>query len=154
MRCCSSCYKTFFLLFKNFQHNTMKILKMEKMFRKCVAPCRRFWNPEDTHELCVICLRMERAQSALEELVVLTVKHLQWWSSTLFRGDGSDCISCLGSCCHRGKAAYPIVGVVGLVGLVLSPASLTSSIILRADLHTWQILPMLLVSLFLRSYMC
>ncbi|KAL1269008.1 hypothetical protein QQF64_031297 [Cirrhinus molitorella] len=39
----------------------------EQHFRSCIPPCTRFISPGDTHDLCVVCLRAEHAQSALEK---------------------------------------------------------------------------------------
>ncbi len=39
---------------------------VEKRFRRCVDPCQRFLTPDDTHDLCVICLGEEHARSVLE----------------------------------------------------------------------------------------
>lgn len=33
---------------------------------KCFHPCQRFLTPNDTHEMCVICLGEEHARSVLE----------------------------------------------------------------------------------------
>ncbi|XP_056596267.1 uncharacterized protein LOC130414411 [Triplophysa dalaica] len=38
----------------------------EKSFRHCAPPCSRFITSNDTHDLCVVCLGAEHAQSALE----------------------------------------------------------------------------------------
>ncbi len=39
---------------------------MENTFKRSMPTCQRFITPEDTHDLCVIQLRVEHAQSALE----------------------------------------------------------------------------------------
>lgn len=38
---------------------------MSRPFRKCITPCQRFRTPDDSHELCAICLGEEHARSAL-----------------------------------------------------------------------------------------
>ncbi len=35
-------------------------------FRSCVPPCGCYIVPGDTHDLCVVCLGVEHARSALE----------------------------------------------------------------------------------------
>jgi len=40
--------------------------KQQQNFRKCVHPCPRFIMGGDTHDLCVVCLGVQYAQSALE----------------------------------------------------------------------------------------
>ena len=46
---------------------SLYIYIMEKQqFKQCVTPCPRFITGGDTHELCVMCLGLEHAQSALE----------------------------------------------------------------------------------------
>ncbi len=42
------------------------IMSVEKRFRRCVDPCQRFLTPDDTHDLCVMCLGEEHARSVLE----------------------------------------------------------------------------------------
>ncbi len=39
---------------------------LTKRFRKCVTLCHRFLTPEDTHNLCVMCLGEEHMCSVLE----------------------------------------------------------------------------------------
>ncbi len=39
---------------------------VEKRFRRCVDLCQRFLTPDDTHDLCVMCLGEEHARSVLE----------------------------------------------------------------------------------------
>ncbi len=41
-------------------------MSVEKRFRRCVDPCQRFLTPDDTHDLCVMCLGEEHARSVLE----------------------------------------------------------------------------------------
>ena len=38
----------------------------EQQYRKCAPPCTRYITGGDSHELCVACLGMQHAQSALE----------------------------------------------------------------------------------------
>jgi hypothetical protein len=38
----------------------------EQQYRKCVPPCTRYLTGGDTHDLCVACLGVQHAQSALE----------------------------------------------------------------------------------------
>jgi hypothetical protein len=38
----------------------------EQQFRKCVPPCPRYITGGDTHDLCVVCMGVQHAQSALE----------------------------------------------------------------------------------------
>lgn len=37
-----------------------------KGFRKCMPLCPRFMTPEDTHDLCVVCLGAQHSRSTLE----------------------------------------------------------------------------------------
>ncbi len=41
-------------------------MSVEKRLRRCVDPCQRFLTPDDTHDLCVMCLGEEHARSVLE----------------------------------------------------------------------------------------
>ncbi len=41
-------------------------MSVEKRFRRCVDPCQHFLTPDDTHDLCVMCLDEEHARSVLE----------------------------------------------------------------------------------------
>ncbi len=41
-------------------------MSVEKRFRRCVDPCQLFLTPDDTHDLCVMCLGEEHARSVLE----------------------------------------------------------------------------------------
>ncbi len=41
-------------------------MSVEKRFRRCVDPCQRFLTPDETHDLCVMCLGKEHARSVLE----------------------------------------------------------------------------------------
>ncbi len=41
-------------------------MSVAKRFRKCVDPCQRSLTPDDTHDLCVMCLGEEYARSVLE----------------------------------------------------------------------------------------
>ncbi len=41
-------------------------MSVEKRFRRCVDPCQRFLTPDDTHDLCFMCLGEEHARSVLE----------------------------------------------------------------------------------------
>ncbi len=45
-----------------------------KRFRKCVDPCQRFLTPDDTHDLCVMCLGEEHARSVLEGMECIHCK--------------------------------------------------------------------------------
>ncbi len=40
-------------------------MSVEKCFRRCVDPCQRFLTPDDTHNLCVMCVGKEHAHSVL-----------------------------------------------------------------------------------------
>ncbi len=40
-----------------------------KRFRKCADPCQHFLTPDDTHDLCAMCLGKEHACSVLEGTV-------------------------------------------------------------------------------------
>ncbi len=40
-------------------------MSVEKRFRRCADPCQRFLTPDDTHDLCVMCLGEEDARSVL-----------------------------------------------------------------------------------------
>lgn len=44
----------------------MEKTKASDCFRKCLPPCPRFLTPEDTYDLCVMCLGEECARSVLE----------------------------------------------------------------------------------------
>lgn len=39
---------------------------LSELFRKFVPPCPGFLTPEDSHNLCVMCLGVEHACSVLE----------------------------------------------------------------------------------------
>ncbi len=41
-------------------------MSVEKCFRRCADLCQRFLTPDDTHDLCVMCLGEEHASSVLE----------------------------------------------------------------------------------------
>ncbi len=41
-------------------------MSVEKCFKRCVDPCQRFLTPDDTHDLCVMCLGEEHAHSVHE----------------------------------------------------------------------------------------
>ncbi len=41
-------------------------MSVEKRFKRCVDPCQRFLTPDDTHDLCVMCLGEKHACSVLE----------------------------------------------------------------------------------------
>ncbi len=41
-------------------------MSVEKRFRRCVDLCQRFLTPDNTHDLCVMCLGEEHARSVLE----------------------------------------------------------------------------------------
>ncbi len=41
-------------------------MSVEKRFRRCVDLCQRFLTPDDTHDLCVMCLGEEHARSVLK----------------------------------------------------------------------------------------
>ncbi len=41
-------------------------MSIEKRFRRCIDPCQHFLTPDDTHDLCVMCLGEEHACSVLE----------------------------------------------------------------------------------------
>ncbi len=41
-------------------------MSVVKRFRRCADPCQRFLTPDDTHDLCVMCLGEEHARSVLE----------------------------------------------------------------------------------------
>ncbi len=43
-------------------------MSVEKRFRRCVDPCQRFLTPDNTHDLCVMCLGEEHARSVLKGL--------------------------------------------------------------------------------------
>lgn len=38
----------------------------DKHFRKCVPPCPRFLSLDDTHDMCINCLRVDHAHSVLK----------------------------------------------------------------------------------------
>ncbi len=44
----------------------MEKTKASECFRKCLPPCPRFLTPEDTPDLCIMCLGEERARLVLE----------------------------------------------------------------------------------------
>ncbi len=46
-------------------------------FRSCVPPCGRYMVPGDTHDLCVVCLGVEHARSALEGANCVHCERLQ-----------------------------------------------------------------------------
>ncbi len=41
-------------------------MSVVKRFRRCADPCQHFLTPDDTHDLCVMCLGEEHARSVLE----------------------------------------------------------------------------------------
>ncbi len=41
-------------------------MSVVKRFRRCADPCQFFLTPDDTHDLCVMCLGEEHARSVLE----------------------------------------------------------------------------------------
>lgn len=41
------------------------VMACDKCFRKCVDPCLRFLTPDDTHDLCIMCVGEEHACSVL-----------------------------------------------------------------------------------------
>ncbi len=57
--CCSSRY--YIIIMANGKHESDK-----QNFKLCVPPCPRFITGGDTHSLCVACLVVEHARSALE----------------------------------------------------------------------------------------
>ncbi len=46
-------------------------MSVEKRFRRCIDPCQRFLKPDDTHDLCVMCLGEEHKRSVLEGMRAL-----------------------------------------------------------------------------------
>ncbi len=44
----------------------MSTLSVVKRFRRCADPSQLFLTPDDTHDLCVMCLGEEHARSVLE----------------------------------------------------------------------------------------
>ncbi len=59
---------SFFLSSGDFVSEVWVIMSVEKRFRRCADPCQRFPTPDDTHDLCVMCLGEEHARSVLERL--------------------------------------------------------------------------------------
>lgn len=49
-----------------FEWVDSKIANGSMSFSHCVSPCRRFLTPEDSPELCVICLGLEHTHAAFE----------------------------------------------------------------------------------------
>ncbi len=43
-------------------------MSVEKHLRRWVDPCQRFLTPDDTHDLCIMCLGEELVRSVLEEM--------------------------------------------------------------------------------------
>ncbi len=57
---------------------------VEKRLRRCVDPCQRFLTPDDTHDLCVMCLGEEHAALCSRgNGVQCIVSFSLWESSTL-----------------------------------------------------------------------
>ncbi len=45
---------------------SVSTMSVVKRFRRCADPCQFFLTPDDTHDLCVMCLGEEHARSVLE----------------------------------------------------------------------------------------
>ncbi len=55
-----------FLSSGHFVSEMWVTMSVVKHFRRCADPCQRFLTPDDTHDLCVMCLGEEHVRSVLE----------------------------------------------------------------------------------------
>jgi len=58
-----------------FRYHRLGVLMASKQFKRCVPLCTCFLKEDDTHDLWIICLRVENAQSSLERGGCLLCKH-------------------------------------------------------------------------------
>ncbi len=57
-------------------------MSVVKCFRRYADPCLRFLTPDDTHDLCVMCLGEEHARSVLEGMECV---HCEFFSLGMLR---------------------------------------------------------------------